>query len=45
MVRVPKGKKAEVQAAATAAGMSVNQFCALAIDEKLKSVKESDYDT
>ena len=45
MVRVPKGKKAEVQAAATAAGMSVNQFCALAIDEKLKNVKESDYDT
>ncbi|MBR3186696.1 MAG: hypothetical protein IKF59_01505 [Lachnospiraceae bacterium] len=44
MVRVPKGKKAEVQDAAAGMGLSVNQFCALAIDEKLERVK-SDYDT
>jgi len=35
MVRVPKGKKAEVQAAAEAAGLSLNQFCARAILEKI----------
>lgn len=35
MVRVPKGKKAEIQAAAEAAGLSLNQFCARAILEKL----------
>jgi predicted HicB family RNase H-like nuclease len=35
MVRVPKGKKAEIQAAAEGAGLSLNQFCARAILEKL----------
>ena len=36
MVRVPKGKKAEIQAAAEGAGLSLNQFCARAILEKLQ---------
>jgi predicted HicB family RNase H-like nuclease len=35
MVRVPKGKKAEIQAAAEVAGLSLNQFCARAILEKI----------
>lgn len=35
MVRVPKGKKAELQDAAAAAGMSLNQFCCRALLEKL----------
>lgn len=44
MVRVPKGKKKEVQDAAAASGLSVNQFCALAIDEKLQRVND-EYDS
>lgn len=36
MVRMPKGKKAEIQEAATAAGLSVNQYCSIAIQEKLQ---------
>lgn len=36
MVRVPKGKKERIQAAASAAGVSLNRYCADAIDEKLQ---------
>lgn len=36
-VRVPKGRKAEIQAAADALGESLNKFVATAIDKRLKS--------
>lgn len=36
LLRMPKGKKAEIQEAATAAGLSVNQYCSIAIQEKLQ---------
>ena len=45
IVRVPKGKKAEIQKAAKDAGISVSSFCALAIDAKLKSITENNYDS
>lgn len=35
IVRVPKGKKAEIQAAAKAEGVSVSNFCARAIEKEL----------
>lgn len=37
MVRVPKGKKEELRAAAKAAGMTLNRFCELALLEKLEN--------
>lgn len=40
MVRVPKGKKAELQNAAAAAGLSLNQFCSRALLEKLADDSE-----
>lgn len=36
LLRMPKGKKAEIQEAAKAAGLSVNQYCSIAIQEKLQ---------
>lgn len=41
MVRVPKGKKAEIQKAAAAEGLSLNQFCCRALLEKLPDNSES----
>ena len=35
MVRLPKGEKEKVRAAADAAGLSLNRYCAEAILEKL----------
>ena len=37
IVRVPKGRKAEIQAAADALGESLNKFVATAIDKRLES--------
>lgn len=42
MVRVPKGKKAELQDAAAAAGLSLNQFCVSALLEKLPDNSKPD---
>lgn len=36
MVRVPKGKKEELQAAAAEIGVSLNKYCADAILNRLK---------
>ena len=36
LVRVPKGRKAEIKAQAEAHGQSINAFVTEAIDEKLK---------
>ena len=36
-IKVPKGRKAVIKAAATAAGQSVNEFIAKAIDERMGS--------
>lgn len=41
MVRVPKGKKAKIQAAAKEAGKSLNKFCADAILEKIPEEEDS----
>lgn len=35
-IKVPKGRKAVIKAAATAAGQSVNEFIAKAIDERME---------
>ena len=40
MVRVPKGKKEELRAVAESQGMSLNQFCARALLEKLPDSEE-----
>lgn len=39
MIRVPKGKKQEIKAAADAAGVSVNRYCADAIETRLNAEK------
>lgn len=36
IISVKKGHKEEIQAAADAAGLSVNKFCSMAIDEKIE---------
>ena len=36
-IKVPKGRKAVIKAAATAAGQSVNEFISQAIDERMGS--------
>lgn len=36
-IKVPKGRKAVIKAAATAAGQSVNEFTSQAIDERMGS--------
>jgi uncharacterized protein (DUF1778 family) len=36
-IKVPKGKKAVIQAAAMAAGQSVNEFISQAIDKRMES--------
>lgn len=36
-IKVPKGKKAVIQAAATAAGQSVSEFISQAIDKRMES--------
>lgn len=38
-IKVPKGGKAVIKAAATAAGQSVNEFIAKAIDERMEKEK------
>jgi len=35
-LRVPKGKKSFYQAAASAAGLSLNAFCIVSMDEKIE---------
>ncbi len=40
-VRLPKGEKEKVQAAADAAGLSLSRFCADAIREKAAAVCDS----
>lgn len=37
---VPKGRKEEIQAAASAAGETLNEFIIKAIDERMKHVKK-----
>ena len=41
-IKVPKGRKAVIKAAATAAGQSVNEFIAKAIDERLERDGDSE---
>ncbi len=36
-IRLPKGRKEEIQAAAAAAGMSMNQYVSEAIDRRIES--------
>ena len=43
-IKVPKGRKAVIKAAATAAGQSVNEFIAKAIDERMESDGDSEAD-
>lgn len=43
-IKVPKGKKAVIKAAATAAGQSVNEFIAKAIDERMERDGDSEAD-
>lgn len=38
-IKVPKGRKAVIKAEATAAGQSVNEFIAKAIDERMEKEK------
>ena len=38
-IKVPKGKKAVIKAAATEAGQSVNEFISQAIDERMEKEK------
>ena len=38
-IKVPKGRKAVIKAAATAAGQRVNEFIAKAIDERMEKEK------
>ena len=38
-IKVPKGRKAVIKAAATAAGQSVNEFISQAIDERMGEEK------
>ena len=37
---VPKGRKAEIQAAADALGESINDFIVKAIDERMERIKD-----
>ena len=41
-IKVPKGRKAVIKAAATAAGQSVNEFIAKAIDERMEKDGDSE---
>lgn len=41
-IKVPKGRKAVIKAAATAAGQSVNEFIAKAIDERMERDGDSE---
>lgn len=41
-IKVPKGRKAVIVAAATAAGQSVNEFIAKAIDERMERDGDSE---
>lgn len=41
-IKVPKGRKAVIKAAATAAGQSVNEFIAKAIDERMEMDGDSE---
>lgn len=41
-IKVPKGRKAVIKAAATAAGQSVNEFIAKAIDERMERGGDSE---
>lgn len=43
-IKVPKGRKAVIKAAATAAGQSVNEFIAKAIDERMERDGDSEAD-
>jgi|L1105metagenome_2_1110790.scaffolds.fasta_scaffold20529_1 predicted HicB family RNase H-like nuclease len=43
-IKVPKGRKAVIKAAATAAGQSVNEFIAKAIDERMERDGDSETD-
>lgn len=38
-IMTPKGKKEQIKAAASAAGMSMNEFIVSAIEEKLDALK------
>lgn len=41
-IKVPKGRKEVIKAAATAAGQSVNEFIAKAIDERMERDGDSE---
>lgn len=41
-IKVPKGRKAVIKAAATVAGQSVNEFIAKAIDERMERDGDSE---
>ena len=41
-IKVPKGRKAVIKAAATAAGQSVNEFIPKAIDERMERDGDSE---
>lgn len=41
-IKVPKGRKAVIKAAATAEGQSVNEFIAKAIDERMERDGDSE---
>lgn len=43
-IKVPKGRKAVIKAAATAAGQSVNEFIAKVIDERMERDGDSEAD-
>lgn len=43
-IKVPKGRKAVIKAAATTAGQSVNEFIAKAIDERMERDGDSEAD-
>lgn len=43
-IKAPKGRKAVIKAAATAAGQSVNEFIAKAIDERMERDGDSEAD-
>lgn len=43
-IKVPKGRKAVIKVAATAAGQSVNEFIAKAIDERMERDGDSEAD-
>ena len=42
LVRLPRGKKSEIEAAAKPKGQSVNGFISEAIDEKLRQDKKTE---